>query len=406
MHNTPAGDAERWIALVGRLRTAAPELVRSFVERVHAIPPYGRGIVPRDRLEADADSTFDYLLRRVAGAAVPEPLLAIGPSIGRDRARRGVPLNDLLTAVRLDFRVLWEGLRERAEPGDEPLLVARVEEVWSVVEEYTTQIQVSYQAETAVLARERQGERAMLVAALLSSDDPDPDDVARVALALDVDVAADVLVAAATAEAGRGLRQAADRLGADGRVVHVQSSGRHTVLLAAWDGSDGSAGSAVRAVLAGVACGVGPLAHGLAHVPRSARLACEIVDVLPDIDGPRELADAWLPLAGARLADTADDLVGSVLTRLDATGGRERDRLLETVREYAASGSVGEVAARLYCHRNTVQNRLRRFAEVTGRDVTVPADAAVVLLALQCAPRAGHSCRPVGATGRRYCRAP
>lgn len=380
MHSQRAD--ERWTALVGRLRDDVEVLVSSFVERVRAIPPYGRGVVPPDRLAADADLTFEYLLRRVAGLPVPGRLRAIGPSIGRDRARRGMPLNDLLTAVRLDFRVLWAALRERVDPADEALLVARVEDVWNAVEEYSTQIQVSYQAEAALLARERLGERTMLVAALLDSEDPDPDEVARVALAIGVDVDADLLVAAATAASGLRLRQAADRLGADGRTVHVQSTGRHAVLIARWDGGTGAP---VRAALAGVPCGVGPLAHGLANVPRCARLAVEIVDVLPDLDGPRELPGAWLPLAAARLADTAGDLVGVELAGLADAPARERERLLETVRAYAATGSVAAVAARLYCHRNTVRGRLRRFGELTGRDVTVPADAAVVLLALQCA---------------------
>jgi hypothetical protein len=384
MHNLR--HESRWTALVGRLRADSDALVAEFVERVRAIAPYGRGVVPQELLEADADRTFDYLLRRVAGLPVPVRLLDSGPSIGRDRARRGVPLNDLLTAVRLDFRVLWAGLRERAEPADEPLLVARVEDVWGVVEEYTTQIQVSYQAEAALLARERQGERTMLVASLLAGDDPDPDDVARLAVALDVDVDADLLVAAGTAAAGLSLRRAADRLGADGRMVHVQSIGRHVVLIARWEGGTGAP---VRAALVGVPCGVGPLAHGLANVPRSARIAGEVIDVLPGVDGPRELSDAWLPLAAARLADTASDLVGAELAGLSDAPARERERLVETARAYAASGSVSAVAARLYCHRNTVLNRLRRFAELTGRDVTVPRDAAVVLLALHCARSQG-----------------
>ena len=377
--------AARWAALVGRLRADADALVSEFVDRVRAISPYGRGVVPREVLEADADRTFDYLLRRVAGQPVPERLLDIGPSIGRDRARRGVPLNDLLTAVRLDFRVLWAGLRQRADPTDEPLLVSRVEDVWAAVEDYTTQIQVSYQAEAALLARERQGERTMLVASLLAGPDPDPDEVERLAVALDVDVDADLLVAAATAGAGPALRRAADRLGADGRMVHVQSTGRHVVLIARWEGGTGAP---VRAALAGVPCGVGPLAHGLANVPRSARIAGEIVDVSAGSTGPRELAGAWLPLAAARLADTAADLVGAELAGLADVPARERERLLAAVRAYTATGSVAKVAERLYCHRNTVLNRLRRFAELTGRDVTVPADAAVVLLALQCAD--GH----------------
>jgi len=371
----------RWATLVGEVRADADALVVAFAERVRVIPPYGRGLVPAERLEADAADSFDYLLRRIAGHAVPAKLTGVGRSIGRDRARRGVPLNDLLTAVRIDFTVLWAALREHAGPADEALLVSRVEIVWKAVEEYTTQIQMSYQEEAALLARERLGERTSLVAALLSTEDPDPDDAARVAVALGVDVDADLLVAAAEGADGRRLRTAADRLGAGGRMVHVQSAGRFSVLVARWDGGTGAP---VRAALAGVPCGVGPIAHGIANVPRSARLASEIVAAVPGTTGPAELGDAWLPVVAARLPN-AGDLVEPVLNGLAEAPDRERDRLLETVRAYAASGSVGEVAARMFCHRNTVLNRLRRFAELTGRDVTVPVDAAVVLLALECA---------------------
>ncbi|MFD1524530.1 PucR family transcriptional regulator, partial [Pseudonocardia yunnanensis] len=199
---------ERWTALIGRLRDDASALVVAFIERVQVIPPYGRGVVPMDRLVTDATLTFDVLLRRLAGQTLPDRMRSIAPSIGRDRARRGVPLDDLLTAVRLDFRVLWSALRDRATPADEALLVAHAEDVWNVVEDYSTQVQVSYQAEAALLARELLGERTMLVAALLDNATPTREEVARVAVALDVDVDADLLVAAAPPASGQLLRRA------------------------------------------------------------------------------------------------------------------------------------------------------------------------------------------------------
>jgi hypothetical protein len=374
----PLSDDARWAVLVGRLRADSGGLVDEFVQRVRRIAPYGRGLVPPDRLVADADLTFDHLLRRIAGQDVPERLAHVGEAIGRDRARRGVPLNELLSAVRLDFRVLWSALRDRATPEERDVLVSRVEHMWAVVEDYTLQIQAGYQEEAAFLARERHGERTALVGELLGSEDPDPDQVERVALALAVDVDADFLVAAAGATSGAALRRAAEALAAGGRVAHVQSTGPHSVLIAAWQGGTGAP---VRAVLDGVPCGVGPLAHGLANVPRCARLATEVASVGSG-PGPVELGDAWLPLAAGRLSDTAAELVDSVLSGLAAAPPGERDRLLETVRAYAESGSVKEVAERSFCHRNTVLNRLRRFTALTGRDVTRPADAAVVLLAL------------------------
>ena len=61
----------------------------------------------------------------------------------------------------------------------------------------------------------------------------------------------------------------------------------------------------------------------------------------------------------------------------------EMERLLETVQVHlSGSGSVDDTAAALYCHRNTVQQRLNRFAELTGRDPRRPEDAALVVPAL------------------------
>jgi PucR C-terminal helix-turn-helix domain len=384
MHSErPLEAEERWTALVHLLHDDADALVAGFLDRVRRIPPYSRGLVPMDRVEADAVGSFDYLLRRIGGLALPARLHDIGPSIGRDRARRGVPLADLLTAVRLDFRVLWAALRERSGTEDMPLLVARAEEVWAVVEDYTTTIQVSYLEESALMARERTRERTVLVGALLTDPRPDPQEVARVALALDVDPEAPFLVAAAPSHDDRGLRVVADQLAASGRMAHLQDAARHTLLIARWHaGPD----APVTSVLGDVRCAVAPVAAGLDGVPGAARVAQEVCDVLSaeavGSSGPCTLADAWVLLAGARLGDLGPAIADSVLVGLDSAPHGERDRLVETVLAYARSGSVQQTASALFCHRNTVVNRLRRFADLTGRQMTTPADAALVLVAL------------------------
>ncbi|GLZ44561.1 hypothetical protein Acsp06_07460 [Actinomycetospora sp. NBRC 106375] len=372
----------RWRDLVERVRDDADALRTAFTARVRAVPAYARGLVPDDRLEADADATFAFLLAELAGRPTAARLRDIGPAIGRDRARRGVPLDDLLTAVRQDFGVLWEALRARATADEAALLVEGVQTVWAVVEDYTTRVRRGYQEEEAVLARERADERTALVAALLAADSPAPEDVTRAAIAMAMDPGDDVLVAAATGPDAAVLRRAADRLGADGRPVHVHPTGRHSVLLARWDGPEGAP---VRAALDGVRCGVAPTARGLADVPRRARLAGEIADVaVGGPSAPRTLASVWLPLAAARLGDVGGDLVAAELHGLDGVSPPERERLVATVRRFAEDGSVAETAAALFCHRNTVLNRLRRVAALTGRDVTAPADAAALLLALAC----------------------
>lgn len=380
MHNSDSSRAEDWTALVRVLHDNADDLVAQFMQRVRHITPYGSGTVPSEVVEADAVASFDYLLRRIGNLPVPARLEGIGPSIGRDRARREVPLDDLLTAVRLDFRVLWNALREASGRDDAVLLVERAEDVWGVVEEYTTTIQASYLEEAALMSRERVRERAALVAALLSRLEPDPRDVSRVALALDVDVDATFVVAAVLPDADQQLRAVADQLSASGRRAHLHETSGHTTLIARWHGDVGAGGSSLFRT---VRCGVAPVASGLAEVPRAARMAREIVDVLPpEASGPHEVKDAWMMLAGARLGDLGQEVARTALSGLDSAAPGERERLLDTAVNFAHSGSASATAGLLYCHRNTVVNRLKRLTELTGLDAAKPRDAALVLLAV------------------------
>jgi DNA-binding PucR family transcriptional regulator len=69
-------------------------------------------------------------------------------------------------------------------------------------------------------------------------------------------------------------------------------------------------------------------------------------------------------------------VLSDVQAALAGCGETERARLEEAARSYLRTGSIGDSAAELFCHRNTLANRLRRFAELTGVDPTVPEQAA------------------------------
>lgn len=330
--DTGAG-ADRWAELVRLLHADTDTLVTEFLRRVHQIRPYAAGVVPAERVEADAVASFDYLLRRIGGLPVPDRVWRTGPEVGRDRAHREVPLEDLATAVRLDFRVLWNALRDRAGPDDVALLVDRVEDVWAVVENYTSTIQIAYLEETARMARERRRERSTLVARLLASTEPEPAEVHRVALALGVEETAPMLVAAGPAPDRAALRSCAELLAASGRTVHVQEEREHTLLLTRWLGTDSTDAGAVTAALGqDVRCGVGPVAHGVAQVPASARMATAIADALPaNRVGPHTVRQAWLWLAGSRLGPAAAELAAPIRAGLASARSGEQNRLLETV---------------------------------------------------------------------------
>lgn len=72
-------------------------------------------------------------------------------------------------------------------------------------------------------------------------------------------------------------------------------------------------------------------------------------------------------------------LIDQIAKPLESAGGA----LLETVETYLEAGGVLETCARLlFVHPNTVRYRLRKAAELTGRNANLPRDALVLRIAL------------------------
>jgi DNA-binding PucR family transcriptional regulator len=72
-----------------------------------------------------------------------------------------------------------------------------------------------------------------------------------------------------------------------------------------------------------------------------------------------------------------------VLGPLMALPENDRAAVLETLEAFVeGSGSVAEVAAQTFRHRNTVRNRLQTVERVTGLSLSRPRDVAAITLAM------------------------
>ncbi|WP_406251490.1 helix-turn-helix domain-containing protein [Streptomyces cyaneofuscatus] len=134
---------------------------------------------------------------------------------------------------------------------------------------------------------------------------------------------------------------------------------------------------------AGTRAGIGSAVDGLAALGDARRLAETALRACP-ASGGTVLLDEHLPdalvVSSPALGSALADRVLGPLDRLDPS---DRDVILETLTAWLdADGSAQRAGARLYCHRNTVLNRLRRFEQLTGRCLTRPRDAVEVSLAL------------------------
>ncbi|MFJ4822383.1 PucR family transcriptional regulator [Streptomyces bacillaris] len=365
--------------------------------------------------------------------------------IGEIRAGQGVPLDAVLHAFRMGGAMVWQDLVDetaRRDPDDVRLLVHVAADVWNFVDEHCGIVAGAYRQAERRLTWQRENRQRLVIAALLDGTAriADLSDAAAM-LGLPEQGRYAVLAVAFVRRGDPGpVRQShpgpqqgpvrpplnlpsvlpgaapepqeptgppappgaapLPYAGPDARpgtsplpgtpttapLWHTGPDAEFAILRLTGEPGDPGELHAIAAALdapAGTRAGIGSAVDGLAALGDARRLAETALRACPASGGTvvldEHLPDALVvssPALGSALA-------ARVLGPLDRLDPADRDVILETLTAWLdADGSAQRAAARLYCHRNTVLNRLRRFEQLTGRCLTRPRDAVEVSLAL------------------------
>ncbi|SIO90228.1 helix-turn-helix domain-containing protein [Nocardiopsis sp. JB363] len=361
-----------WPGTLELLARDRDDLVEDFLHRLRELGHYDDGVIPADDLRQTAVETFDLLTRRIAGLPVPAHLRGLSTRLGVRRARQGVARDDLLEAVRMDFRVLWAGLVRAGGDDSAPVLVLHVEEVLEAVEQFISDVQAAFLEERTVLERDSRAAAAQAFARLLSAGEHTSEVAGEVAsvLGLPLDGVVEVTFVVTPPEGERP--------------IDTRALSRGGCLT--WEFNDGVAlvrepGRTRPPALSQDV--VGARVHdtrGLAEVPAAIEAARVLARYARPGEAPVTPEDVWPALARDRVEALVPGFGRRAVERVEALDPDARARLLETLAHYTTTGSVKATAASLYCHRNTVVNRLQHFREVSGLDLTIPAQAALALV--------------------------
>ncbi|MEU0938730.1 MULTISPECIES: helix-turn-helix domain-containing protein [unclassified Embleya] len=365
-----------------------PELTDRLVAELQALEPaYLAGGVPPDELW---QSAHEALRVGVAALAVwPRELEGsrwASGRLARRRAEQGVPLEALLHAYRLGGVLLWQTLVEVAaeqEPDEVRLLVHVATDVWNFVDGHAGAIADAYRRVEAELTNRHDERVHALLDTLLDGRAPAAD-LAAAAAVLDLpERGRYAVVALRHPFPGTGVHDAPRRPAPDGvRVVwRARMEGEFAVVLLGTAGLDEVAETFGPAT--GSRAGISAIVDGLAALGRARRLA-EIALRTCTADGECARLDERLPAAlVASQPDLAHDLAARVLGPILALDPVDRDLLLGTLGAWLdCGGSAVRAGRRLFCHRNTVLNRLRRLEQLTGRELGLPRDLVELALAL------------------------
>jgi hypothetical protein len=130
--------------------------------------------------------------------------------------------------------------------------------------------------------------------------------------------------------------------------------------------------------------GVSPVYADYADTARDVRFADLALGCLPPgSQGVAGFDDHPIGTLVASSPELSERLVHGVLGPVLALEGEERDTLIGTLRTWIdEAGSVGTTAERLFCHRNTIRNRMQRIEALTNRSLADPAALTEVCLAM------------------------
>jgi hypothetical protein len=376
--------AETLLARLPELTDRTVAMIVAEQEATRDLPPeplaFLRGIV-----EANLESVLrDLSGRQPATVDVPR-------ETARKRAEQGVSLASVLHGYRLGMRVVWEAMTEESaisQPGNLEVLLDLVPAMWALFDSYQSAVATAYDETLVDLARRSERERMLLLDDLLAGRDPGAELRASMASALDLPERGPFMAVSAElpASGGEGLPKAdqvlrlhgirsAWRLRVDEQVGIVALSRDHPP-------------DRVRALLVPLALtrtGMSPSYDRLGGTAEAVAMAGVAARTLPPgTAGVAAVDDHPLGALVAGAPDIAARVVRSVLGGLLDLDPDERSLLLETVEVWTDSaGSATEAGKRLYCHRNTVRNRLARLEELTGRSLADPRSLAEVCTAVE-----------------------
>lgn len=367
-------------ALMMPILESPEQLVDVFVQEVYELNDYETSGIAQTEFREVNRRAIEYLIRKLVHFEIPTELVDFPSQLGRMRAQQGVPLSALSRAVRLNFSVLWRDTIV-ANPPHPDMFVSLTLEFWDTLDRYAEEVQAAYLEEANNRSRNRDWVRGQLFNLLFTSNGSDRDVVRRLAALLEVDSGARFRAVWGISSLDERMLELAQKLTRSGLHTFTHQYEGSTVLIAHVPLEHEARAAAM---FAAVDCSLSPAVLGLSDVPAAVRTAREIASVRPaGYSGAYVLGQAWTRMFVADMGDAGPMFANEVLGQTSSLPPAELELLVRTLREYLKSGSVTGTASALYCHRNTVINRLNRFTSLTGYDVTIPSHAAAVLLALE-----------------------
>ncbi|WP_329204738.1 helix-turn-helix domain-containing protein [Streptomyces sp. NBC_00683] len=389
---TPKQGAEDVLSHAAQLlQRRLPAFAESALARLRSASTYyGNPLLEPPDLRESAHTALECF---ISGMIVTHRVSESGEyawSTGRKRAEEGVPLQAVLHAYRIGGEETWDALVSVVMqdcPDQSHLMAFAATDVWRRIDRDTALVIESHRRTGSATPDDGRKRRPLLKMLLRGATDVTH--VSAFAVALGLPLHARYAVVRLRGPAAERSASAPAHEIHEGLELHwcPAEDGMAVVALL----GDHSVSDLARVIPTGPGMrgGISTAVSGLMEVGRAREFAELALDSCTTDGELAQLSDR-MPGAFVLLRpDLAREFAVQVLGPVLATEPVEREQLLSTLAAWLdCQGSTEEARKLLYCHRNTVLNRLRRLERLTGRLLARPRDVVDLSLALD-AHRAG-----------------
>jgi hypothetical protein len=381
------------VELAGQLLVVLDEFSVYIAGQIRERVPFyaDGGVVSFEDLRLSCRANAEFVLHSMRDDR--EADISAAQETGRVRAGQGVPLPSVMSAFRVMFSLIWTRLVDEArgtETVSSDVLVDAASGIWAVHDTFAEAMASAYRESAMAQALRDERERSALVAALLEGRALEDATVWEIADLLRLSRQGPFVVVAAESP----------QIGSEA-LPHVETGLRVRGIGSAWRllpemhiGIVRLPGEPDRRqladVLSGLAqrrVGVSPPYQRLTETATALRLArIAVAAAQPGSQRVSFFDDHPLAVAAVSAPDAMRRVSRTVLGTVLDLPAEQSAMLLETLTAWLDNGGSAESAARqMYCHPNTVRQRLRKLESCTGRSLADPRAAAELGLALQAA---------------------
>lgn len=390
LRGAPTRDPEL-VALAARLLEETDAFSHDVAAQIRArVAFYAQSSeVPPEELQRSCRANVEFVLTAIRDDQTADVRAA--EQTGRRRAEQRVPLPVVMAAFRVGFNQIWTSLVTHARRHGlvtSDALVDAASDIWAVHDTFAEAMASAYRETATAQALRDERERSALVAAVLEGRPLTETTMWNVADLLRLPSRGPFVVVAAEAQeiAMEALPHAESRLRTHGigsawrllpemqiGIVRLGDDNQVPVLIDILDD------------LARGRVGISPTYLPLADTAAALRFArIAMVSAAPGRVQVSHFGDNPLAVAAVSAPEAIRHVTRTVLGPVLDLPQEQSTVLLQTLAAWRDNtGSADATAKQLFCHPNTVRQRLRKVESCTGRSLSDPQAVAEIFLALQ-----------------------